>query len=161
MEEAEQHKRKMLISRMKSLGQAVSTETAIFHHVAACSYGLGVTDIRLVSSILQEGPMTAGQAATRLSLTTGAVTNVIDRLEQRGVVHRITDKQDKRKVIVAANKQFFKGKKNVYTSMGIAFENLLQNYSTSELEFLARHLENTIEITRQETSNLQIKCNQQ
>lgn len=159
--ENEEQQRKILIARMRSLGQTASTETALFHHAAACSYGLGITDMKLVSSLLQEGPMTAGQIATRLSLTTGAVTNVIDRLEQRGIVHRITDKRDKRKVIVTADKNSFKGNKNVYISIGKAFEELLQNYSTQELELLARYFEDAIKITKQEIKKIRLQCDQQ
>lgn len=160
MNDAEQQHRKILIARTQSLGQTVSTEAALFCNTAACSYNLGVTDMKLVSSLLQDGPMTAGQIAARLGLTSGAVTNVIDRLEQRGIVHRTIGQEDKRKVIVAADKNYFKGQKNVYLSIGKAFESLLQTYSTAELEFLSRHLEATINITKQEIKKLQVRCQQ-
>ncbi|WP_231571035.1 MarR family winged helix-turn-helix transcriptional regulator [Gordoniibacillus kamchatkensis] len=45
--------------------------------------------------------MTAGQLAQRLNLTTGAVTNVIDRLEKQHFAKREPDPKDRRKVIVA------------------------------------------------------------
>jgi DNA-binding MarR family transcriptional regulator len=44
--------------------------------------------------------MTAGQLADAVRLTTGAVTGVLDRLEAAGLVRRIRDTQDRRRVIV-------------------------------------------------------------
>jgi hypothetical protein len=43
---------------------------------------------------------------------------------------------------------------NVYQSIGDAFAKLHAGYSTEQLEFLARHLEASIEITKQETERL-------
>src|SRR5581483_9048359 len=95
--------RQQLMDRLAFLGQMLSTETAHFHHTAAAKQGLSVTDSKTVSALMQEGPMTAGQLAERLSLTTGAVTSVIDRLEGQNIVHRITDPKDRRKVVVHAD----------------------------------------------------------
>ncbi len=67
-------RRKALIDRMQNLGQMASAETALNHQSAAAKNGLGITDMRTASTLMQEGPVTAG----RLSLTTGTVTNVID-----------------------------------------------------------------------------------
>src|ERR1051326_4665688 len=95
--------REALIEQLQFLGQMASTETALFHQMAAAKHGLGITDMKTISILQQEGSMTAGQIARRLSLTTGAVTNVIDRLERRSLVRREPDAHDRRKVIVAAN----------------------------------------------------------
>src|SRR5437762_11365669 len=89
--------RKALMGQMQFLGQRASTETALFHQAAAAKWGLGITDTKTISVLLQEGPMTAGQLGRRLSLTTGAVTNVIDRLERRGMVRRTSDAKDRRR----------------------------------------------------------------
>ncbi|MFI5278701.1 MAG: hypothetical protein ACHQ1E_15610, partial [Ktedonobacterales bacterium] len=70
-------RRAALEQQLSTLGEVFSTETALFHQAAAATYGLGITDMKTLSALLQEGPMTAGQLATRLSLTTGAVTSVI------------------------------------------------------------------------------------
>ena len=47
--------------------------------------------------------LTAGELVRQSMVTTGAVTNRIDRLEQRGLVERATD-SDRRKVIVRLTK---------------------------------------------------------
>ena len=62
--------------------------------------GLNRTDWRCLDILCTRGPMTAGQLADAVRLTTGAVTGVLDRLEAAGLVRRIRDTKDRRKVIV-------------------------------------------------------------
>jgi DNA-binding MarR family transcriptional regulator len=110
--------------------------------------------MKALSALQQEGPMTAGQLATRLSLTTGAVTNVIDRLQRQDLVKRTADPNDRRKVIVTINEETLASGDNVYRSMGEAFSRLLRTYSTEQLEFLVRYYQASIELTKQETAKL-------
>jgi DNA-binding MarR family transcriptional regulator len=146
--------RTALIQRLRVLSEVNSTETALFHQEAAAAVGLGITDMKALSVLLQEGPMTAGQIAGRLSLTTGAVTNLIDRLEQRGLVERRRDATDRRKVIVAVNERRLRAGESPYVSIGEGFARQLRGYRTAELEFLVRYHERTIELTRRETAKL-------
>lgn len=152
MTQGERHE--ALIDQLQFLGQMASTETALFHQVAAAKCGLGITDMKTVSILLQEGPMTAGQIAQRLSLTTGAVTNVIDRLERRDIVKRAPDAKDRRRVIVTVNPEALATTDNVYRSMGESFSKLLGRYSTEELEFLVQYHQASIELTKQEIAKL-------
>src|SRR5438876_108001 len=114
--------RKALMGQMQFLGQRASTETALFHQAAAAKLGLGITDTKTISVLLQEGAMTAGQLGRRLSLTSGAVTNVIDRLERRGIVQRASDAKDRRKVIVTVNENKLAAADKVYRSVGKSIE---------------------------------------
>src|SRR5271155_5123972 len=91
--------RKALSEQLQFLGQMASTETAFFHHAAAAKNGLTITDSKTISALMQEGPMTAGQLAIRLNLTTGAITSVIDRLEKANLAVRVADPADRRKVV--------------------------------------------------------------
>ena len=56
----------------------------------------------LVLKALQAGRLTAGVLATSVSLSQGTVTDIIKRLEQRGLIERIRDTQDRRRVLVEA-----------------------------------------------------------
>lgn len=98
--------------------------------------------------------MTAGQLAKRLSLTTGAVTSVIDRLEGQNIVYRITDPKDRRKVVVHANPKKLEECGKVYESIGKAFAKLLSNYSEEQLRFLVEYYEASVEITKDEIAKL-------
>jgi DNA-binding MarR family transcriptional regulator len=154
MSEQEDQRRAALIDRLQFLGQMASTETALFHQMAAARYGLGITDMKTISILLQEGPMTAGQIAKRLSLTTGAVTNVIDRLERRELVKREPDARDRRKVIVVVNQEQVEAIGAPYRSIGTTFDRLFRTYTTEELEFLVRYSQAAIELTKQEIAKL-------
>lgn len=150
----EPDQREALIGQLQILGEMAATETALFQQSAAAKIGLGITDMKALSVLLREGPMTAGQLAKRLSLTTGAVTSVVDRLERQDLVRRAPDADDRRKVIVVANQQRLASGDNPYSSMGAAFSQLLDSFTTEQLEFLARFYQASIELTRREIARL-------
>jgi DNA-binding MarR family transcriptional regulator len=56
----------------------------------------------LILKALQNGNLSAGRLATRVSLSQGTVTDILNRLEQRGLIKRLRDTQDRRRVIVVA-----------------------------------------------------------
>lgn len=147
-------RRVALVAELQVLGEVASTETALFHQAAAASYGLGITDMKTISALMREGPMTAGQLAKRLSLTTGAITNVIDRLERQDFVRRASDPHDRRKVIVTVNQPKLATGGEAYRSMGAVFEQLFATYSTEQLAFLVRFYQASIELTRREIAKL-------
>src|SRR5687768_15114142 len=82
------------------LGFRLSTATILFHTVIADRLGIGVTDLKCYSIVRQMGPITAGVLAEQVRLTTGAITGVIDRLEQAELVRRVRDPHDRRRVVV-------------------------------------------------------------
>ena len=54
----------------------------------------------LILKALQNGSLSAGELATRVSLSQGTVTDILKRLEQRGLIIRIRDIKDRRRVMV-------------------------------------------------------------
>jgi DNA-binding MarR family transcriptional regulator len=150
----EEARRAALNARLVVLGEVASTETALFHQAAAARYGLGITDMKALGALVQEGPMTAGQLARRLSLTTGAITSVIDRLARQDLVTRQPDARDRRKVIVVANQARLAAGENVYRSIGEAFSRLHDTLTTEQLEFLVRYYQASVELTRREIARL-------
>jgi DNA-binding MarR family transcriptional regulator len=147
-------RRKALIEQLQVLGEVASTETALFQQAAAAQYGLGITDMKTLSILLQEGPMPAGDIGNRLSLTSGSVTALIDRLERHDLVKRQRHAEDRRKVIVIVNYEKLAAGDNVYQSIGEAFARLLGSYTTEQLEFLVQHTQATIEMTKREIAKL-------
>ena len=66
-------------------------------------FGLDSAEHRALSALSQEGPpyhSTPGRLAQRMELSSGAMTNRLDRLEQAGLVRRLPDPRDRRGVIV-------------------------------------------------------------
>jgi len=61
---------------------------------------LSRTDMRCLELVASHGPLTAGRLAEESGLTTGAVTFILDRLEESGMVTRRRDTEDRRRVWV-------------------------------------------------------------
>lgn len=64
------------------------------------SLGVNVTDMAALEHLLNNGPMTPGQLAEHLKVTTAAATQIVDRLERAGHVARERRTHDRRKVCV-------------------------------------------------------------
>src|SRR6202046_1107817 len=56
--------------------------------------------MRCLELVASHGPLTAGRLAEESGLTTGAVTFILDRLEEAGMVIRHRDTEDSRRVEV-------------------------------------------------------------
>jgi DNA-binding MarR family transcriptional regulator len=54
----------------------------------------------LILKALHNGSLTAGELASEVSLSQGTVTDILNRLEQRGLIIRIRDTVDRRRVRV-------------------------------------------------------------
>lgn len=65
-------------------------------------FGLNTGEFRLLLKLRQapEGRLSAGALADRLSLSTGAMTNRLDGLEEAGLIVRTRDPADRRSVLV-------------------------------------------------------------
>ncbi|WP_143306597.1 MarR family winged helix-turn-helix transcriptional regulator [Chitinophaga vietnamensis] len=83
--------------QMMRLFMRVSAE---WTNAAADSLGINATDLIAATYLVDAGPMTAGELAKVMDITTGAMTIAIDRLVQAGFAIRENDPQDRRKVIV-------------------------------------------------------------
>ena len=91
------------LDRFWELAGENSTMTMLSHARVADKLGISVSDHKCLHLILRSAkPLSAGQIAELSGLTTGAVTGVLDRLEQAGYVQRVRDPGDRRKVIVEA-----------------------------------------------------------
>src|ERR1051325_9758992 len=76
-------------------------ELLVSSYEATEHVGVKPTDFGALCLLLLHGPAPAGRLPELTGLTTGAVTGVVDRLEDGGFVRREVDPADRRKVIVA------------------------------------------------------------
>src|SRR5215218_7677617 len=82
------------------IGFRLSTATVLFHAAIADRLGVGTTDVKCYSILRQTGPITAGELAERTSLTTGAITGVVDRLERAELVRSERDPRERRRIVL-------------------------------------------------------------
>jgi DNA-binding MarR family transcriptional regulator len=102
-----------------------------------CDYlGINRTDGRCIDLLDHEGRMPAGELARRMSLSTGAITTVIDRLEERGMVRRVPDPNDRRKVLVEASPAFSEQCGALYGGLKTAGAAAMSRLSVEDLELV-------------------------
>ena len=70
-----------------------------FDDEVARAMGLNGTDLRCLDW-LADGPKAAGDLARGIGLSPAATTTVVDRLARRGLVERVRDDEDRRRVLV-------------------------------------------------------------
>ncbi|KUO08738.1 MarR family winged helix-turn-helix transcriptional regulator [Streptomyces sp. DSM 15324] len=100
--------------------------------------GLNVTDLTCFAYVLQAGEnlLTAGELATRVHVTTGAVTGILNRLERAGYVTRRPDPQDRRRVRVAAVPSAVARAYALYQPYYDRLNDLFADYSPEEIAVL-------------------------
>jgi DNA-binding MarR family transcriptional regulator len=148
--------REELIHAIIDKRREMSTETVMFHQAIADTLGLHITDHKCWDLIRQYGAMPAGRLAELTGLTTGAVTGIIDRLEQAGYVRRTSDPKDRRRTIVepTRDKKLEKKLEAIFIPFHERMHDLLSSYSDSELSFLLDVLTKTLDQTHQELMRL-------
>ena len=70
--------------------------------VVAHHLGVTVSESQALSYLLARGPMGQTDLGNALHFTTGSTTSLVDRLERRGFVERVSDPQDRRRNTVQA-----------------------------------------------------------
>jgi MarR family transcriptional regulator, organic hydroperoxide resistance regulator len=130
----------------------MTRSTLIHQHVIAGIMGLHVTDAECIDFLQEMGPSTAGDLAKATRLTTGAITNVIDRLAAAGFVKRSQDPKDRRKVIVTfLPEKHASNAKIHYTALAGAVQDLFATYTEDQLNFLIRHTQALTAIYQEQT----------
>lgn len=135
--------------QMTRLGVALriaSAQSTLISQAVADAAGLTPTALECLDLIQLRGCATAGDLARHTGLTTGAVTSLIDRLEQGGYVTRERDPQDRRRVYVRLRPENIGELAAIYHPLQAATERLFNRYSTAELNLLIDFTERSAEI---------------
>jgi DNA-binding MarR family transcriptional regulator len=111
--------------------------------------GLGATEEKTLSLLGQRGPLTAGEIAAHTGLTTPSVTGLLDRLEGKGMVRRLRDSHDRRRVIVEPNQERLAELDRMFYSVQEAFHEMLDIYSDEQLATIADFLIRSAQRTRE------------
>ena len=123
---------------------------------AAAQIGMTATDMQVLDLLNSIGPLTAGQLADLTGLTTGAITGMINRLEEAGRVRRERDPSDGRKVIVqlVPDGDNTREVRSIFASLGAAWDDIVSRYDGEQLAFLLEFLKRSNAMSRQEIVRL-------
>ncbi|WP_206106021.1 MarR family winged helix-turn-helix transcriptional regulator [Olivibacter sp. XZL3] len=135
------------IRKIRKLSQQFAYTSIQLHEAIGRKAGISGTDHKYLGFLLQRGQMTAGEFANITGLTTGAVTSLIDRFEQKKLVKRKPDKTDRRKVIIVPDtEKIMILLKPLYEDFQGNTEQLFATFSSEELKVLERYFLNAMEI---------------
>ncbi|MFC5830902.1 MarR family winged helix-turn-helix transcriptional regulator [Nonomuraea insulae] len=116
--------------------------------------GVGPTDLLCLHTLNREGPSTAGALSARLGRTTGAITQMVDRLQKAGYVRRRPHPEDRRSVVIEAIPDALGKVAALYTGLDARSRRLMAEFTEDQLAavhaFLAASHHNAV----QESDNL-------
>ncbi len=135
------------------------SDASIFMHEAiARKAGLSGADHKYLGLILQHKSITAGDISKLTGLTTGAVTGLIDRLEEKGLLKRQFVKSDRRKVVVVPNiENSMKLLSPFFDELQQKTQKLLATFSEQEIQTIARYFTEATEIMKETADHLNNK----
>ena len=136
-----------LIAGLIAAYRANTSQEGAFDALAAERLGLSLTDLRCLDLVQASGGMTAGELARGSGLTTGAVTAVIDRLEQAGFVRRLRDDSDRRKVNVEVTPRHYEEAGKVWGPLMADWQKTLASrFTADELRVITDFLRSATEL---------------
>src|SRR5690606_19390127 len=121
------------VLEIRKLSQRYAYTSIQMHETIARKAGFSGTDHKYLGFFLQRGKLTAGELAELTGLTTGSVTALIDRFENKGFVKRQADTTDRRKVfIVPDSEKIISLLRPFYQVFQDETEKLIASFSSSE-----------------------------
>lgn len=103
--------------------------------------GLTANEHLVVSQLLADGPVTAAELTRRVGLTSGALTTLVDRLEKEGLIARVQDPRDRRRLLLYPSKKLLSASNRVVEPAAAALEGLAASFDHGDLDTFARLLE--------------------
>jgi DNA-binding MarR family transcriptional regulator len=123
-----------------------------FDERVAEKFKLSRTDMRCLDMLCRSGPMTAGRLADESGLSTGAVTFLLDRLEEAGMVRRRRDTDDRRRVWVelvpSAHQRMMRAQQPIVDEMRA----VAQRFKADELAIVRDFMRETKEVFERQVS---------
>jgi DNA-binding MarR family transcriptional regulator len=112
----------------------------VFDDVASEILGINRTDMRAMDIVGRRGRITAGELAKEAGLTTGGVTVVVDRMERAGLLKRVRDPDDRRRVWLEATPLVAQKTLPIWGPMQELWESWARDLTRDQLEFLLKFL---------------------
>jgi DNA-binding MarR family transcriptional regulator len=140
-------------SVLRSL-RKVNLQGSFLGQTVAIRFGLSESDIETLEQLIDMGASTAGKLAEVTGLTSGAVTRVIDRLEQAGYVRRVPDPADRRRVIVEVVPEKVAAVQAALNRVSTAGAEQIGKYTDAQLALITDFLTRMEQITREEAASL-------
>jgi DNA-binding MarR family transcriptional regulator len=139
-----------IIASMTDLAGALGR----LNDLIAQQLGIAQTDLLCLHVLNRAGASTAGALSVQLGRTTGAVTHMIDRLEEAGYVRRRPDPQDRRRILVEALAPGVERIASFYDGMDARSRRLMAAFSGEQLAAIHTFLLGSYESATEECDHL-------
>jgi DNA-binding MarR family transcriptional regulator len=116
--------------------------------------GINLTDGRCLDLLDVHDGLTAGELAEAASLSPGAVTTVLDRLERMGLVTRTRDEADRRRVLVELTPKARELAFKAYGPVAAYASEYIEQLTDEEIEIISRFLEVAVEVNERRAREL-------
>jgi DNA-binding MarR family transcriptional regulator len=121
--------------------RALGSDLDALDEAVAARFGLHRTDLRCLEIVGRGGPLSAGALAGQAGLSTSAVTSVIDRAERSGDMRRLSDPQDRRRVLVEVTELGRRRGREAFSGLQQGTDQILRRYSAEELRLFGTFVE--------------------
>jgi DNA-binding MarR family transcriptional regulator len=152
--EGHSEERRKLLMELIAANRAYQSAVEKMDEAVCRLLGVNRTDGRCLDVIDQRPGLTAGELATAVGLSPGAVTTALDRLEQRGFVRRTRDPEDRRRVMVELTEEATRAAWEAYGPLGQMGAPMIEEMSDSDLATLIRFLRGGTEINERRAQEL-------
>lgn len=131
----------------KALLRFMQQIEAVYEHSAQSSE-MHPTDFRAICLLGEyEAPMSPTEIGHALGLTSGAVSALLLRLESAGLICRQPNPKDRRGVLISLDEDAAARSLQDYTALHAHYTQITDEFTTAELEVVARYLENIRRVT--------------
>ncbi|REJ05093.1 MarR family transcriptional regulator [Microbacterium bovistercoris] len=137
--------RSEVIGRLNGEMQVLIADAVLRNERIARTLGLNVVDLQAFGVLARAGrPLTAGELGQRTELPSSTTTRVIDRLEKQGLVSRISDPADRRRVVVQVDHEQLArisspAEGSPYAEVSAHMDRVYAGFTLDELEVVARY----------------------
>jgi DNA-binding MarR family transcriptional regulator len=143
-----------LVEKVMMASRDSGTRAILFQQTVGHALGLSATDMKCLDLIYRAGPASPTELVKLTGLTSGAVTTLIDRLEETGMIERKLDSKDRRRTVLIPTEKSARTIPGLYKSLGASAAEYLSKVPEKELHFLEKYFAEMGEIFRRETDKL-------
>lgn len=145
-----------LVAELRKLARQYAYASIQMHENIAKKAGFSGTDHKYLGFFLVKSELTAGELSSLTKLTTGAVTALIDRFEEKELVVRRFDPKDRRKVIIVPDKEKIMALlEPFYKKYSSEYDKIVASFSDEEVEVIKKYLQKTLDLVDETNNNLQ------
>lgn len=142
---------------LADLMRAHSSAAMRYASALAKRMGIETSELAALEHLQGAGPMTPGRLGRRLSMSPGAVTALVDRLEKRGHVERMPNPEDRRSALVRETEEGLGDSLEHLWPYILEMRGIEEGFTEEERRVISRFLQAATEATHRHAEELSRK----